>query len=69
MRPPVAWSPTLKKYIALATVEKEFIQPGTRLDLEVTVEHKRKTAEATVVKLPFFDPPRKRAVFASSNGR
>ena len=63
------WSPTLKKYIALATIEKEFIQPGTRLDLEVTVEHKRKTTDATVVKLPFFDPPRKRAVFASSNGR
>ena len=64
-----AWSPTLKKYIALATIEKEFIQPGTRLDLEVTIEHKRKTTDATVVKLPFFDPPRKRAVFASANGR
>jgi aminomethyltransferase len=64
-----AWSPTLKKYIALATIEKEFIQPGTRLDLEVTIEHKRKTVDATVVRLPFFDPPRKRAVFASSNGR
>ncbi len=64
-----AWSPALKKYIALATIEKEFIQPGTRLDLEVTVEHKRKITDATVVKLPFFDPPRKRAVFPSSNGR
>jgi aminomethyltransferase len=64
-----AWSPTLKKYIALATVEKNFVQPGTKLALEVTVEHKRKTAEVTVVKLPFFDPPRKRAVFAASNGR
>lgn len=63
-----AWSPTLKKYIALATIEKEFIQLGMRLDLEVTVEHKRKTVDATVVKLPFFDPPRKRAIFASSNG-
>lgn len=62
-----AWSPTLKKYIALATIEKEYIQPGTRLDLEVTVEYKRKTADALVVKLPFFDPPRKRALF--SNGR
>jgi glycine cleavage system T protein (aminomethyltransferase) len=64
-----AWSPTLKKYIALATIEKEFIQPGTGVDLEVTVEHKRKTADAKVVKLPFFDPPRKRALFGSSNGR
>jgi aminomethyltransferase len=64
-----AWSPTLKKYVALATIEKEYIQPGTRLDLEVTVEHRRKTAGVTVVKLPFFDPPRKRALFALPNGR
>ena len=64
-----AWSPILKKYVALATVEKDFVGPGTRLELEVTVDHRRKTAEVTVVKLPFFDPPRKRAVFASSNGR
>ena len=64
-----AWSPTLKKYIALATVDKDFIQSGNRLDFEVTVEHARKTASSTVVKLPFFDPPRKRASFASSNGR
>ena len=64
-----AWSPTLKKYISLATIEKEFVQPGTVLDLEVTVEHRRKAAGATVVKLPFFDPPRKRALFASGNGR
>ncbi|HKY07443.1 MAG TPA: aminomethyltransferase family protein [Candidatus Binatia bacterium] len=64
-----AWSPTLKKYIALATVERDFVQAGTRVDLEVTVEHKRKTSGAAVVKLPFFDPPRKRALFTSSNGR
>jgi glycine cleavage system T protein (aminomethyltransferase) len=63
-----AWSPTLKKYISLATIEKEFVQPGSVLDLEVTVEHRRKAAGATVVKLPFFDPPRKRALFASGNG-
>lgn len=64
-----AWSPTLKKYIALATVDKNFIQLANRLDFAVTVEHARKTASSTVVKLPFFDPPRKRASFASSNGR
>jgi aminomethyltransferase len=64
-----AWSPALKKYIALAAVDKNFIQPGSRLDFEVTVDHARKTASATVVKLPFFDPPRKRALFAAPNGR
>ena len=64
-----AWSPTLKKYIALATVEGDFGQPGTELDFEVIIDHKRKTASVNVVKLPFFDPPRKRALFAASNGR
>jgi aminomethyltransferase len=60
-----AWSPILKKYIALATIGKEYVQPGARVDFEVTVEYRRKTVGATVVKLPFFDPPRKRAVWGS----
>ena len=60
-----AWSPTLKKYIALATVEKGFTQAGTALDIEVTVEYQRKTTAATVVKTPFFDPPRKRALMTA----
>ena len=60
------WSPILKKYIALATVEKRCMELGSRLDFEVTVEYVRRTAGATVVKLPFFDPPRKRASFASA---
>ena len=60
-----AWSPILKKYIALATVGKEYVEPGTRVDFEVTVEYRRKTVSSTVVKLPFFDPPRKRAVSGS----
>jgi hypothetical protein len=33
---------------------------GTRLEFEFTVDHRRKTVGATVAKLPFFDPPRKR---------
>jgi aminomethyltransferase len=62
-----SWSPTLKKYIALATVEQDSVKLGTPLEIEVTVNHQRKTAGATVVKLPFYDPPRKRALFTSSN--
>lgn len=61
-----AWSPTLKKYLALATVEKAFAETGTELDMEVTVEYARKTVLATVVKTPFFDPARKRAVPSAS---
>ena len=56
-----AWSPLLKKYIALAHVRSPWARPGTQLDIEVTVEHRRRRAEARVVKKPFFDPERKRA--------
>jgi aminomethyltransferase len=55
------WSPTLKKMIALATVARDSAAPATRLQMEVTVDHTRQQAGVTVVPLPFFDPPRKRA--------
>jgi len=56
------WSPTIKKMIALASVESRYAAPGTRLQIEVTVEAVRRSAGATVVALPFFNPPRKTAV-------
>jgi aminomethyltransferase len=55
------WSPTLKKMIALASVASSSAEPGTALEMEWTVEHQRKRVNVTVAKLPFFDPPRKRA--------
>jgi aminomethyltransferase len=54
------FSPLLKKYIALATIHREHATPGTQLKLELTVEFVRHPVTATVVKLPFFDPERKR---------
>jgi aminomethyltransferase len=55
------WSPSLKKMIALATVDRPHYATGTRLEIEVTVEAVRHRVGATVVKTPFFDPPRKTA--------
>jgi len=54
------WSPLLKKYIALVHLRGSVGVPGTNLEMEVTVEHQRLRATATVVETPFFDPPRKR---------
>lgn len=54
------WSPLLKKYLALAHVEAQHATPGTALEIEMTVEHRRKRAAATVQPLPFFNPERKR---------
>jgi aminomethyltransferase len=55
------WSPLLKKYIALAHLRSPYATPGTQLEIEITVEHRRKRAACRVVKKPFFDPERKRA--------
>jgi aminomethyltransferase len=55
------WSPLLKKYIALAHLRAAHAAPGTQLEIEITVEHRRRRAAARVVKKPFFDPERKRA--------
>ncbi len=55
------WSPILKKMIALASVGVAHARTGGRVQVEWTVEAKRKLVSATVVDLPFFDPPRKRA--------
>jgi len=55
------WSPLLKSYIALAHLRSRWAAPGTALEMEVTVEHRRRRAAAHVVKKPFFDPERKRA--------
>jgi aminomethyltransferase len=55
------WSPTLKKMIALASLSSNAAAPGTRLEMEFTVDHRRRQVGVTVAKLPFFDPPRKRA--------
>ncbi|MBI4161270.1 MAG: aminomethyl transferase family protein [Acidobacteria bacterium] len=55
------WSPTLKKYIALASVRPECAEPGTALRIDLLVQFQRKGVGARVVERPFFDPPRKRA--------
>ena len=55
------WSPILKKYIALAHLKAPHFNEGTAVEIEMTVEHHHKRAAAQVTKLPFFDPPRKRA--------
>jgi aminomethyltransferase len=54
------FSPLLKKYIGLATIETRFAEPGTVLEMEFTVEHHRRRGRAAVVELPFLDLARKR---------
>jgi aminomethyltransferase len=58
------WSPTLKRMIALASVQRETATLGSNLSMELTVEASRKTVSAKIVPLPFFNPPRKTAAIA-----
>jgi aminomethyltransferase len=55
------WSTTLKKLIALATIDVPHYTVGTTMEMEMTVEAVRHRATATVVQTPFFNPPRKTA--------
>jgi aminomethyltransferase len=50
------WSPLLKKYIALAHLQRPYYEVDTNVRMEITVEHHRQHAPARVVKLPFYEP-------------
>jgi aminomethyltransferase len=55
------FSPILKQYVGIGTILTPHAKLGDRVDVEVTVEFKRKLCPATIVPTPFFEPPRKRA--------
>jgi aminomethyltransferase len=55
------WSPRLKQMIGIATLEASSAAPGTRLQVEHTVDVVRHRVGATVVPMPFFSPARKTA--------
>jgi aminomethyltransferase len=56
-----AWSPVLKKLIALATVETAYARVDTTLEFEITIEGTRHFVGGRVVRTPFFNPDRKTA--------
>jgi aminomethyltransferase len=62
------WSPVLKKVVALASVGADQSRLGTRIEVEWTVEARRSRTAATVVELPFFNPPRKTATVTPPAG-
>ena len=55
------WSPIRKELIGLASVPRGLARPGTKVEVEWTVEGRRGRVPAAVVELPFLDLPRKRA--------
>jgi aminomethyltransferase len=57
----LTFSPILKKYIALGTLETAHAALGGQVEIEITVEYSRQKCPAVIVKTPFFNPSRKRA--------
>jgi len=55
------WSPVMKRYVVIARVKPQCAKLGTRVYFEETIEAQRLAVPATVVEMPFFDPPRKKA--------
>jgi len=56
-----SWSPVLKKYVVMARLSPSFVGLGGQVFIEEMIEAVSYSVPATVVPMPFFDPPRKRA--------
>ena len=56
------YSSLLKKPIAIAKLPLDMSRPGTEVDLELTVIRRPHNVLARVSRMPFYDPPRKKAV-------
>ncbi len=59
--PSFLYSPLLQRHIGIARIRPEHAAPGTKVQLEVTIDHKYDMVGAEVARLPFYNPPRKTA--------
>lgn len=57
--PSFVYSPVLQRHIGIARLRPEHATPGTRVGLEVTIDHRHDLVDAHVTGLPFYNPPRK----------
>ncbi len=64
-----AFSPILKKKLAMATLEAPHFEIGSDLKFEITVEHERHFVSAKVVESPQYNPVRKKLNFSKTVGK
>ncbi len=55
------YSPIMQRHIAMARVRPDFGAVGSKVNLELTINHQYETVVAEVTRLPFFNPQRKTA--------
>ncbi|MGD9996934.1 MAG: aminomethyltransferase family protein [Ilumatobacteraceae bacterium] len=53
------YSPVLQRHIAMARVRPHLGAPGSKVNLELTIDHRYQTVAATVARPPLFNPARK----------
>ena len=54
------WSPTCKKYLALAQIRPSLAKPGTTVQINQMVDRYQRRLDCRVAALPFFNPERKK---------
>jgi aminomethyltransferase len=59
--PSFVYSAMLQRHIGIARLRPEHAKLGSKVDLEVTIDHRYDMVEAEVVRMPFYNPPRKTA--------
>ena len=55
------YSPMLQRHIALARVPLDRTAPGSRVKLELAVNHRYEYFDADVARTPLFNPERRTA--------
>jgi aminomethyltransferase len=59
--PSFVYSPILQRHIGIARLRPQRAEVGTRVGLEVTIDHRYEVVDSYVTRLPFYNPPRKTA--------
>ena len=59
--PSFVYSPVLQNHIGIARLRPEHADVGSRVGLEVTIDHRYEVVDSYVTRLPFYNPPRKTA--------
>ena len=59
--PSFVYSPILQRHIGIARLRPEHAKVGSKVGLEVTIDHRYEVVDSYVTRLPFYNPPRKTA--------
>ncbi len=59
--PSFVYSPIMQRHIGIARLRPDHAKLGTRVGLEVTIDHRYDVVAAEVTRMPFYNPSRKTA--------